>query len=137
MNNINNILEITNFILYSSTEVPQVIVQVKELQKQQILVHITSYLHNTVLVQNLKRDLLKIIPDANLILLKHEDKSKTLLSVFTLDKDTGEVDISNEVLKELHLEITKTTYNGIKYIKNELSNCKIIWKRPMLSWLNK
>jgi diguanylate cyclase (GGDEF)-like protein len=119
LNNVNNALEITNFILHSSSEIPQAIAQVKKLHKRQTLIHITSYLHNTVLVQTLKRDLLKNIPEANLIVLQHEDKSETLLSVFTLNKDIDTIDISNEILKELHLEnINKNI--SIKDYRNQL-----------------
>lgn len=121
MNNVDDILEVTNFILYSSTEVPRIIVQVKELYKQQTLIHITSYLHNTVLVQNLKRDLLKIMPNATLILLKHGDKSKTLLNIFTLNKDIGTVDISNEIIKELHLENVNKNISIKEYRKKLFS----------------
>ena len=115
----NNLLEITNFTLHSSAEVPQTIEKIKKLKSAHILIHLVSYIHNTVLTQNLQKDIRKTLPDAQLVLLKHEDKSKTLLTVFTLNKELDDIDISHEILKELHLE-NKTQSTNIDKYRNQL-----------------
>ena len=115
----NDILEVTNFVLHSSTEVSQTIETVSSLNKNQNLIHIVSFLHNTVLVQNLKKELLKVMPDAQLVLLKHKDKTKTFLTIFTLNKDINPLEISNEILNELHLE-TKNQNTSIEEYRNQL-----------------
>lgn len=46
----------------------------------------------------------KLFPHAMISLLKHQDKSETSLVIYTLDKEIGESDIRDEVLKELHLD---------------------------------
>ncbi|MBC8238286.1 MAG: diguanylate cyclase, partial [Helicobacteraceae bacterium] len=99
-----DILEITSFVLSSSTEVPETLEKIEALNKKNLLIHIVSFLHNTVLVQNLKKSLLKSVPQAQIVLLNHEDKSKTILTIFSLDKETNDSDIAHEVLSALHLE---------------------------------
>jgi len=99
-----NILNVASFVLHSSSEVVETIEQIKTLEREHTLIHIVAYLHNTVLVENLKRGILKVIPDANIVLLKHEDKSKTFVTFFNINKDVDSANISNEILNELHLE---------------------------------
>ncbi|WP_418641330.1 EAL domain-containing protein [Sulfurimonas sp. ST-27] len=93
--------EVENFTLSSSAEVPDVIYEIGLLAKHKVLIHILSYIHNTVLVQTLVREINKTVPDAKIVLLKHDDKQKTSVVVFTIDTDDTE-HISDEVLKELY-----------------------------------
>lgn len=101
--NQNSVLEVSNFVIGSSSEVFDVIRRVSELQKEKMLIHIVSYIHNTVLVQNLKSELKKIVPHAKVSLLKHKNKSQTALTVYATDEDIEIGNISDEILKELHL----------------------------------
>ena len=96
-------LEINNFQLESSVEVEDVIQQINLLKKNKILIHIVSYIHNTVLVQNLLKELKKKIPEAQIVLLKHDNKVITSVTVFTIETD-DEKHISDEILKELYID---------------------------------
>lgn len=114
-----NILNVASFVLHSSSEVVETIAQIKTLEREHTLIHIVAYLHNTVLVENLKKGILKVIPDANIVLLKHQDKSKTFVTFFNINKDIDTVNISNEILNELHLENTHANTN-LKEYRNRL-----------------
>jgi len=104
MDNNYSFLEVNSFSISSSSDVPELVRNVQEYKSKQILIHIVSFIHNTVLVQNLKNELQKLFPHAMISLLKHQDKSETSLVIYTLDKEIGESDIRDEVLKELHLD---------------------------------
>jgi len=98
-------LEINNFTLTSSADVPQVVREIKSLYKHKMLIHIVSYIHNTVLVQTLHKELQRSLPDVRIVLLKHTDKLKTSVVVFDVNTEDME-NISDEVLKELYVDIT-------------------------------
>jgi len=104
MDNNYSFLEVNSFSISSSSDVPELVRNVQEYKSKQILIHIVSFIHNTVLVQNLKNELQKLFPHAMISMLKHQDKSETSLVIYTLDKEIGESDIRDEVLKELHLD---------------------------------
>ena len=114
-----SILEITSFIVCSSSEVPQVISTINNLEKASLLIHVVSYMHNTVLVQNLQRDILKTLPEAQITLLNHDDKKQTCVTVFSLKKEINPTTISNEILNELHLENMNKNVS-IKDYRNQL-----------------
>ena len=114
-----DILDVSSFVLVSSSEVPETIDTINGLKKKQVLIHIVSYIHNTVLVQNLKKELLKIVPEAHVVLLKNDDRSRTYVTVYTLNKDINPSDISSEILNELHLE-NKNKNLSIKDYRNQL-----------------
>lgn len=104
MSSNNSSLEVNSFSLGSSSEVTSLINKIAELDKRQMLIHIVSFMHNTVLVQTLKSELVKIFPHATISLLKHISKTQSSVVLYTLDRDMGETDIRDEVLKELHLD---------------------------------
>ncbi|MCF6340142.1 MAG: bifunctional diguanylate cyclase/phosphodiesterase [Sulfurimonas sp.] len=112
-------LEVNSFILESSSDIPNVIRRFKRLKNKNILLQITSFIHNTVLVQSLKNELSKITPDSKIILLKHNDKSKIILTIFDLKTNIDSQNISDEILSELYLQITKKN-TCIKEYKNKL-----------------
>jgi diguanylate cyclase (GGDEF)-like protein len=87
----------------SSSEVFNIINKIYLLKKNKILIHIVSYIHNTVLVQTLKKELEKKVPEAKIVFLNHDDKNTTSVTLFTLDTNSDE-NISDEILKELHLD---------------------------------
>ncbi len=119
MNIISNSLEINDFVLSSSSDIDEVIYNIKNLKTDNLLIHIVSFIHNTVLVQNLKKELLNIFPDAKLILLKHSDKTKTALTIFNLKDDVDVDTLSDEILKELHLDSDSKDIS-IKEYRNQL-----------------
>jgi diguanylate cyclase (GGDEF)-like protein len=96
-------IEINNFQLESSVEVEKVVDQINLLKKNKMLIHIVSYIHNTVLVQNLLKELKKTIPEAQVVLLKHDNKVITSVTVFMIDTGNEE-HISDEILKELYID---------------------------------
>jgi len=98
-----NILEIKNFVLKSSAEVPSTVRDIQKGKYEKLLIHIVSYLHNTVLVQTLYKDLIHIYPEAKIVFLKHDDKIATSVNLFSIDIEDID-DISDEVLKELYLD---------------------------------
>nr|WP_321265417.1 GGDEF domain-containing phosphodiesterase [uncultured Sulfurimonas sp.] len=103
MINIDNTLKINNFKLTSSTEVSGVVRDILEIKHMSLLIHLSSYMHNTVLFQNLKLELEKKLPDAKLVAIKHEDRSHTSVVVYSLNKKVDKKDISDEILKEMQL----------------------------------
>lgn len=104
MTNQESILHIRTFTLTSSTEVNNVVSKIFELSNKNLLIHLSSYMHNTVLVQKLKIEIEKKISGAKLIMLKHDDKSKTSVVVYDLDKTIEKEYISDEVLREVQLK---------------------------------
>ncbi len=104
LKNIESILEVNNFTLTSFSEVDLAIRKVSEVAKGNILIHIISYIHNTVLVQNLKLKLEKQFPNAKIVLLKSDDKSSTKLIVYSILKEVDTETISDTILKEMHLD---------------------------------
>ena len=102
MSNGDSILNIQSYMLTSSSDVPSAIDSFSDLDAKNLLIHISSYIHNTVLVQTLKRELSQKFPLAKIVLLKHDDKTKTCLKIFTLNKETDIEHISDDVLSELY-----------------------------------
>lgn len=97
-------LEVNTYLLNSSSEVLTLVKKIKIFSKTQVLVHIVSFIHNTVLVQTLKSELEKVFPHAKIVLLKHKNKNETSVVVYSLDQELHEADISDVVLNELQKE---------------------------------
>ncbi|MCK4875417.1 MAG: diguanylate cyclase, partial [Sulfurimonas sp.] len=76
-------------------------------------------MHNTVLVQGLKSELTKIIPDVKIVLLKHSDKANTNLTIYTLNEDIDTNNISDEILRELYLQTAQKDLSIEEY-RNKL-----------------
>ena len=55
----NELLDIKEYSLESSSEVEKTVSEISEIACDKVLIHIYSIIHNTVLVQNLKQELLK------------------------------------------------------------------------------
>lgn len=114
-----NIFEVNNFDLITSTEVSDVVRKIDVFKKRSTLVHISAFIHNTVLVENLKKGISKTVPNAKVVSLQHEDKNKISVSVFTTDKNIETENISNIVLQELNLESWNKEVS-IKEYRNQL-----------------
>ena len=113
------VLDVYSFKLESSREIQNVIRDLEKLKNKNILVHIISFIHNTVLVQGLKNELAKIFPDVKIVLLKHEDKSSAQLNIYSLKKETNLENISDEIVKELYAKTEEETAN-VKEYRNKL-----------------
>ncbi|MDQ1245427.1 MAG: hypothetical protein QG565_1768, partial [Campylobacterota bacterium] len=111
----NNILEINNFTLTSSREINDILHNIENLKKESLLIHIVSFIHNTVLVQSLKNELNKMFPHAKIVLLKHTDKTRTCLTVYSINKKIENQDIENEVLRELYLQSSQKDFSIREY----------------------
>ena len=112
-------LEITTFNLTSSSEVSDTVQKIIRHKKKKILIHISAFMHNTVLVQNLKKELQKELPYATTVALKHTDKKNTNVTLFTTNKECDECELSNEILNELLLD-NQTKEKSIKDYRNQL-----------------
>ncbi len=99
-----NEVHVNSYKLYSSTEVDLKIQEVKNLGCKNMVVHIVSFIHNTVLVQNLKANLLKIFPDLEISLLKHDDKSYSLLNVYSINDIKKDENINDIILHQIYLD---------------------------------
>ncbi len=109
-------LDIDYFLLKSSSEVESNVRKIVELSGKSLLIHIISYMHNTVLVQQFVNQLNKKIPDAKVVLLKHDDKSITKVVVYGFDGIDNERDISDLALYNIY------QYKNIN--EENLANCK-------------
>ncbi|SFV56727.1 diguanylate cyclase/phosphodiesterase (GGDEF & EAL domains) with PAS/PAC sensor(s) [hydrothermal vent metagenome] len=96
-----NEVNVNSYKLYSSSEVDLKIEEVKNLNSKNIVIHIISFIHNTVLVQNLKKNLSKIFPDVTVSLLKHEDKTHTVLNVYSIAEIKDDEDVNDMILHQI------------------------------------
>ncbi|MCW8895032.1 MAG: bifunctional diguanylate cyclase/phosphodiesterase [Sulfurimonas sp.] len=114
-----DILEIKNFTLTSSTAISAVIDDFEKFQEANVLVHIVSVIHNTVLVQNLKNEIKKVLPNAKVVLLKHNDRTNTNLTIYNIKKNIDVANINDEILNELYKDSSIKDASIAKY-RNKL-----------------
>ena len=132
----NSVLEINSFTLTSSRDVQEILLNVQNIDKENILIHIVSFIHNTVLVQTLKNELSSIFPQAKIVLLKHSDKTKTELTIYSTNKEINKENLENEILQELSAQTTqKETAIGdyrnklfSRYFTDHLTNLPNMYK---------
>jgi diguanylate cyclase (GGDEF)-like protein len=96
-------LDVHSFTLESSSEVKNVVKEVLTKAHDRVLVHIVAFIHNTVLVQNLKKELEKNIDNIEIVLLKHDNKQEAKLVLFNLKTKEEEL-TCNEALQEIFLD---------------------------------
>ena len=114
-------LEIHSFTLASSSDVGFVVFEVTKLEATQLVVHILSYIHNTVLVQTLRRELEKKFENIEIVYIKHDDKNSTQLNVYTLHQTDTELDIHNSIIHLLHLKNSTNEEKLLRCRKDLLS----------------
>lgn len=114
-----NILEVNNFTLTSMRDVTSLLLKIQNLKKENILIHIVSFTHDTVLVQTLKSELSKIFPNIKIVLLKHNDKHGICLTLYSLSKDIDPQSVHDEIIKDLYVQSTKKDL-VIKEYRNKL-----------------
>ena len=95
-------LTVNSFSLSSSGDVESILSQVRRVRQEYMLIQILSFMHNTVLVQNLKKELEKNFPQARITLLKHNDKTKTQLTVFGLKNSVQDETLSEVILSQFY-----------------------------------
>lgn len=117
----NSGLDIQSYILTSSSDIPSVISSFNNIKNNNLLIHISSFIHNTVLVQNLKKELKKLYPSSKIVLLNHNDKTKTCLTIFNLNKNTNIDTISDDILRTMYLD-SGNKDTSIKEYRNKLFN---------------
>jgi diguanylate cyclase (GGDEF)-like protein len=109
-----------DYEIASSHDVDGVIEQVASKMQQHALVHIASYLHNTVLVQSLAQKLSKRFPEAEIALMGNDRDADTKVTVYTCDErvlGTHEGgSLGNRILAAMHAENIRT--------REELSICQ-------------
>ncbi|MFK5938793.1 MAG: GGDEF domain-containing phosphodiesterase [Sulfurimonas sp.] len=114
-----NLIGIDSFSLMSSNDITDVLRQIEYLKESRILVHVVSFIHNTVLVQTLIKELEKRFIDIKIVLLKHNDKNKTSLSIFSVSNSVDKEMMSDEILKELFVDRSSKD-TTIKEYRNKL-----------------
>lgn len=132
----NSVLGINSFTLTSSREIQEILTSVQNIDRENILIHILSFIHNTVLVQTLKNELSGIFPQAKIVLLKHSDKTKTELTIYSTNKEINKENLESEILQELSAQtIQKETAIGdyrnklfSRYFTDHLTNLPNMYK---------
>lgn len=112
----NKILDIKEYLLESSSEVEKTVSEIAELDCKNMLVHVYSIIHNTVLVQNLKQELTKRVSNADVVLLKHDDRTKTRVVVYGYYMDSPKEELQGKILNTLN--------DKNHEISKELQQCK-------------
>lgn len=93
------------FTLHSSSDIHPLITQISETSGTVSLIHISAFIHNTVLVQNLKRDLLHKFPELEIIELHHHSKNEVQVTLFTTQTQTShQSPIVHTILNQLSHE---------------------------------
>ena len=110
---------VEHFTLSSSADVGRIVSDVEALHFYPTLFHIKSFIHNTVLVQNLKTELERKYPDAKVVLLKGESKTETTLGVFGCTLEECQEDMSDVLLDKIYSKYQKATSNLEEY-RNQL-----------------
>ena len=121
MNIKNNALKVENFVLTSSRDIDGVLEHVKSFKKDNLLIHVASFMHNTVLVQTLKSELYKMFSNAKIVFLKHDDKLRTELTFYSIATEIDRESIESEILKELYLQTAKKDLSIDSYRNKLLS----------------
>lgn len=112
-------LEISEFVLFSSNDIDDIIKSIDIFKEKRVLVHIVSYIHNTVLVQNLKDAISKTLRSSQVVLLKHKNKNQTNLVIYSLDNGNNSENINHNLLQNLFTQ-TKSKDLAIEKYRDEI-----------------
>ncbi|NOQ31894.1 MAG: EAL domain-containing protein [Helicobacteraceae bacterium] len=131
-----NNLKITTFSLEHSTEVNSIVDEILQVELKNTLVHISSYMLNTVLVQTLKSTLQEKLPNSKISCVHSEDRSKTVVTLYGVDALEDGQDISDIVLAQLHnnydeqaLSLKKSKNNLLEsYFRDDLTHLPNIYR---------
>ena len=92
-------------MLQSSLEVENTMREILIHLTPATFVHITAYMHNTVLVQNLKAQLLKYMKDEDIVFLKSQDKTGVRVVLYCLKNKDNQDFRSDQLLDHLQQEV--------------------------------
>jgi diguanylate cyclase (GGDEF)-like protein len=113
------ILGTNRFTLVSKNDILDTINKLKTLANKNIVIHMISFSHKSILIKTLQLEIKKVLPRANIVLLKNSEKSKISLTVYTLQNDMQTQDINNEILSKLYEEKAEKGVSIEKY-RNKL-----------------
>ncbi|QOY55733.1 bifunctional diguanylate cyclase/phosphodiesterase [Candidatus Sulfurimonas marisnigri] len=116
-----NTIESKSFTITSPNEVFNILENLKNLKKNNIIIHIVSFSSNSQLLQNLNNEINTVVPQAKIVFLRHNEKSKICLNVYTLQEDTETKDFSDEIFSKLYGDNTNKSSEIIKYRDKLLS----------------
>ncbi len=108
-------LIVTSFSLSSSSEVESILSQVRRVRQEYMIIQIHSFIHNTVLVQNLKKELEKAFPQVKISLFKHNDKTQTQVNIFGLKKFDQDETLSEVMLNQFYTMYLEKNESEGKY----------------------
>jgi len=108
-------LKIYRYQLESHSEVNGVVEQLQALPHQHLYVVLHAYLHNTVLVQTLKRSVEEKLPEVSFHLLKSDLKKGAEVIAFGCEDSTPE---------ELEAKVTLLLAKKVDFLEDELRLCK-------------
>lgn len=112
---------IYTFVLHSSSEVEQTMREIVAFLTPDTFIHINAYMHNTVLVQNLKIQLLKYISEENIIFLKSQEKTNISVILFSPKDAQNSEPLVHQVLQSFQEENVKEAQK-LQQCKRELLN---------------
>jgi diguanylate cyclase (GGDEF)-like protein len=93
------------YSINSSSEIHALITQIDDISENILLIHINAFIHNTALVQNLKRDFSNRYPDAKIIELHHKDKKEVKITLFCSSEHTADDTLlTHKILEEISRE---------------------------------
>ena len=105
--------------ILSPADIPQVIEKIENIMQKYLQGYIYAYIHNTVIVQSLKKELEKVVPHMQLSLRKREEKKGAKLVVYGFDCEPFGGDIQGEIITSLDEEYSKIT-KELKVCKSDL-----------------
>ncbi len=80
-----NSFDIYTYDVKSSTYVDEIISEIRSNHKEYLLVHLSAFIHNTVLSHNFTTALNKSFENIEIVKLKHDDKNSMHVTVYTSD----------------------------------------------------
>ncbi len=108
------------FSLASSSEVHTLITKINQTEGEKVLVQISAFIHNTVLVQNLKHNLSEKFPNIKIAQLHHKDKNRAKITLFTQkDSTKSEEAVEQTIINQLSQE-NKTLKTKLNDNRSEL-----------------
>ncbi|MEA3523180.1 MAG: EAL domain-containing protein [Campylobacterota bacterium] len=125
------------FTLTSSSDIHLTLTQINAIPTKKEVLHISSFIHNTVLVQNLKHDLLEKYPHLKIIELHHENKHEVHVTLFSKNTSNhGDDPIEHIMLnqlshdyQELKKELQKNKKKTLeRFYTDTLSNLPNLYK---------
>lgn len=97
-----------HFTIHSSAEVDQTVTQITPHADDNMIIHLASYMHNTVMIHNLCSELEKKFPQIEVVYLPNKKENDTLITLYSYSKKTAELiqekdlSITNLIINQLH-----------------------------------